>query len=47
LPIKGAVWAMVIVVVLPLAKLVVEQMDVVADTTLIEELIELLVIDPV
>ena len=38
---------MVIVVVLPLAQLLVEQMDVVADAVLVEELVELLVVDPV
>jgi hypothetical protein len=38
---------MVIVVVLPFAQLLVEQMDVVADAVVIEELVELLVIDTV
>ena len=40
-------WAMVIVVVLPFAQLLVEQMDVVADAVLVEELVELLIIDAV
>jgi hypothetical protein len=38
---------MIVVVVLPLAKLFVEQMDIVADVVPIEELIELLVVDAV
>ena len=37
---------MVIVVVLPLAQLLVEQVNVVADAVLVEQLVELLVIDP-
>jgi hypothetical protein len=36
----------VIVVVLPLTQLVVEQVDVVGDPVSIQELVELLVIDP-
>ena len=36
---------MVIVVVLPFAQLLVEQMDVVANPILVEELVELLVVD--
>ena len=36
---------MVIVIVLPLAQFVVEQVDVVGDTVTIEELVELLIID--
>ena len=35
----------VIVVVLPLAKLLVEGVDIVGDATLVQQLIELLVID--
>ena len=35
----------VIVVVLPLAKLLVEEVDIVGDATLVQQLIELLVID--
>ena len=35
----------VIVIVLPFAKLVIEQMDVVADAVLVEQLVELLLID--
>jgi hypothetical protein len=35
----------VIVVVLPFAKLVVEQMDIVADAILVEQLIKLLLVD--
>jgi hypothetical protein len=38
--------AMVIVIVLPLPQLVVEQVDVVADAVLVEQLVELLIIDP-
>jgi hypothetical protein len=38
---------MVIVVVLPLAKLVIKQMDVVSDAVLVQEPIELLLIDSV
>jgi hypothetical protein len=38
---------MVIVVVLPLAQLLVEQVDVIGDAVLVEELVELLVIDTV
>ena len=37
----------VIVVVLPLAQLLVEQVNVVGDAVLVQELVELLVIDPV
>jgi hypothetical protein len=36
---------MVIVIVLPFAQLLVEEVDVVADAILVEELVELLVID--
>jgi hypothetical protein len=43
---KPSVRAIVIVVVLPLAQLFVEQMDVVGDAVLVEELIKLLVVDP-
>ena len=39
--------SVVIVIVLPLAQFLVEQMNVVADAVLIEELVELLVIDAV
>ena len=39
-------WPVVIVVVLPLAQLLVEQVDVVPDAGRIEELIELLVVRP-
>ena len=35
----------VIVIVLPFAKLVIEQMDVVADAVLVEQLVKLLLID--
>jgi hypothetical protein len=38
---------MVIVIVLPLAQLLIEQVDVVGDAVPIEELVELLVIHPV
>ncbi len=44
--IERPVRAMVIVVVLPLAQLLVEQVDVVRDAILVQQLIELLVIDP-
>jgi hypothetical protein len=37
--------AMVIVVVLPLAQLLVEQVNVVADAVLVQELVELLVVN--
>ena len=37
--------AVVVVVVLPLAQLLVEEMDVVADATFVEQLVELLVVD--
>ena len=36
----------VIVVVLPLSQLLVEQVNVVGDAVLVEELVELLVVDP-
>jgi len=39
--------AMVIVVVLPLTELLVEQVDVVGDAVLVEQLVELLIVDPV
>jgi len=38
-------WSIVIVIVLPFLKLVVEQVDVVADAVLVEELVKLLFID--
>jgi len=38
---------MVIVVVLPLSKLLVEQVNIVGDAVFVEQLVELLVIDPV
>ena len=47
LAVQPPVRTMVIVVVLPLAELLVKQVDVVGDPVLVEELIELLVIDPV
>jgi hypothetical protein len=37
----------VIVVVLPLAQLLVEEVNVIADAVFVEELIELLVVNPV
>jgi len=40
-------WSMVIMVVLPLAKLVIKQVDIVSDAVLVQELIELLFIDAV
>jgi hypothetical protein len=39
--------SMVIVIVLPLAKLVIEQVDIVGDAALVQQLIELLLIDSV
>ena len=39
--------SVVIVVVLPLAQLLVEQVNIVADTVMIEELVELLVVHAV
>ena len=39
-------WAMEVVVVLPLAQLGIEQAYVVADTVAVEALVELLVVDP-
>ncbi len=38
--------AVVVVVILPFAQLVIEQVDVVADAVGVEELAELLVVDP-
>ena len=38
--------AVVIVVVLPLAKLLVEQVNIVGDAVSVQQLIELLVVDP-
>lgn len=40
-------WPMVIVIVLPFAKLVIEQVDVVGDAVLVQELVELLGINAV
>ena len=37
----------VIIVILPLPELLVEQVDVIGDAILVEELVELLVVDPV
>jgi hypothetical protein len=45
LPIEGSVRAMVIVIVLSLAKLVVEQVYIVGNAVLVQELKELLFID--
>ena len=36
----------VIVIVLPLLKLVVKQMDIVSDAVFVEQLVELLLVDP-
>jgi hypothetical protein len=44
---ERSVRTVVIVVVLPLPQLVVEQVDVVGDPVSIQELVELLVIDPI
>jgi len=38
---------LVIVIVLPLAQFIVEEMNIVGDAVLVQELIELLVIDPI
>jgi len=45
LPVKSAVGPVVVVVVLPLAQLLIEKVDVVADPVLVEQLVELLVVD--
>jgi hypothetical protein len=41
------VWSVVIIVVLPLAKLVIKHVDIVSDAALVQEQIELLLIDAV
>jgi hypothetical protein len=46
LPIERPVWAVVIVIILPLAQLLVEEVDVIRDALLVQQLIELLVVDP-
>ena len=45
--VEGPVRSVVIVIVLPLAKLVVKQVDVVRDAALVEQLVERLVIHAV
>ena len=40
-------WPVVIVVVLPLAQFLIEQVNVVGDPALVKELVELLVVDAV
>jgi hypothetical protein len=45
LAVENSVRAMVIVVVLPFALLLVEEVNVIADAVLVEELVELLVVD--
>jgi hypothetical protein len=45
LSIEIAMGPMVIVIVLPLAKLVVEQVDIVGNAVLVQELVELLFVD--
>ena len=47
MPIEGSVRSVVVIVVLPLAKLVIKQVDVVSDAVLVQELIELLFVDAV
>jgi len=47
LAIKCPVRPLVIVIVLPLAQFLVEEMNIVGDAVLVQELIELLVIDPI
>jgi hypothetical protein len=39
--------SMVVIVILPLPELLVEQVNVIGDTVLVEELVELLVVGPV
>ena len=39
-------WSMIIVIVLPLPKLVVKQVDIGGNAVFVQELIELLLIDP-
>jgi hypothetical protein len=46
LSIERPVRTVVIIVVLPLAQLVVEQVDVIRHAVLVQQLIELLVVDP-
>ena len=45
LPIEGSMRSMLIVIVLPLAKLVVEQVYIVGNAVFVQELIKLLFID--
>lgn len=47
LPAQRAIGPVAIVVVLPLAQLLVVQLNVVGDPVLVQELVELLVVDPV
>jgi hypothetical protein len=47
LPIQGSMRSMVIIIVLPLAKLVIKQVDIVGNAVFVQELIELLFIDTV
>src|SRR5436853_6660495 len=47
LPIEGSVGPVVIVVVLPFAKLVIEQMDIVGDAVFVQQLVELLLVHSV
>lgn len=47
LPIKGSARSMIIIVVPPLAKLVVEQVGIVGNAVFVQELIKLLLIDTV
>jgi hypothetical protein len=45
LSVEGSVGPVVIVIVLPLLKLVVKQVDVVRDAVLVEQLVKLLFVD--
>ena len=47
LAVQGPMRSMMIVIVLPFTQLVVEQVDVIGDSVLVQELVELLLIDPV
>jgi hypothetical protein len=41
------VWSVIVIEVLPLAKLVIKQVDIVRDAVFVQQLIELLLIDAV
>jgi hypothetical protein len=46
LAIEGSMWSMIVVIVLPLTQLVVKQVDIVGNAVFVQELVELLLIDP-